>query len=62
MYHMSTQGVDERTINVHYYYFHFFPSSLQMSSMNDPIGHTLSPLLISTFHQIVIDRSQLANY
>ena len=42
MYHVSAQGIDERMINVHYYYFHFVP--LQMSSMNDPIGHTFLAL------------------
>ena len=24
MYHVSTQGVDKRIINIHYYYYHTF--------------------------------------
>ena len=26
MYHVSAQGVDERKINVHYYYYHMYVS------------------------------------
>ena len=29
---MSTQGIDKHTINVHYYYFSYFSSSLFSSS------------------------------
>ena len=28
MYHVSAQGVDERMINGHFYYYYFLPESL----------------------------------
>ena len=30
MYHVSAQGVDERMINVHYYYYRGVPTSLRV--------------------------------
>ena len=35
MYHVSAQGVDERMINVHYYYHHV---SKQKPRLKSPIG------------------------
>ena len=32
MYHVSAQGVDERMINVHYYYYYIRPSCPKESS------------------------------
>ena len=32
MYHVSAQGIDERMINVHYYYYCANPPCLQMKS------------------------------
>ena len=34
MYQVSAQGVDERTINVHYYYLFSLPSRTTLSPLN----------------------------
>ena len=36
MYHVSAQGVDERMINVHYYYY-YRPPRLQTQAANIPV-------------------------
>ena len=38
MYHVSAHGVDERMINVHYYYYLFL--RLQSVALTDAIGMT----------------------
>ena len=32
MYHVNTQGIDERMINVHYYYYHMSTTSSLFST------------------------------
>ena len=38
MYHVSAQGVEERMINVHYYYYYI------LCPVSKITGHTLRPL------------------
>ena len=38
MYHVSAQGVDERTINVHYYYYYYCVAVFSLRSARTGIG------------------------
>ena len=44
MYHVSAQGVDERMINVHYYYYLLISFHLGSSSMRNKLGQLLRGL------------------
>ena len=33
MYHVSAHGVDERIINVHYYYYHYVGENKMLKAM-----------------------------
>ena len=39
MYHVSAQGVDERTINVHYYYYYDPGASLSGTGTSCPYAY-----------------------
>ena len=36
MYHVSAQGVDERMINVHYYYYYCILSKVRLEILRQP--------------------------
>ena len=43
MYHVSAQGIDERAINVHYYYYYADPQTeilCHSDPLTDPVCYT----------------------
>ena len=44
MYHVSAQGIDERMINVHYYYYHYNCSFNSCAEQGDKDGVGKTPV------------------
>ena len=52
MYHVSAQGVDERMINVHYYYHHISTSALSIDQIDQRLEKRgVDTVFISLFFQ-----------
>ena len=55
MYHVSAQGVNERMINVHYYYYKDLPQRDSMVKITQP---TLYPMCPKTYVKVFNEQYQ----